>query len=122
MAELDPSEFSEVALKANGMPAHHADETVSRLDATMKDSLLRLVRSGIHTGAEWEPGPANVTSPSLVFWGRDDQYQPVEYADSLARNVRATNVVLLDSGHWPQLQQPRELAAALTRHWESAPA
>ncbi|QYX75744.1 hypothetical protein [Streptomyces akebiae] len=63
MAELDPSESSEVALKANGMPAHRADETVSRLDATRKDSLLRLVRSGIHTGAEWEPGLANVTSP-----------------------------------------------------------
>ncbi|MFE9444460.1 alpha/beta fold hydrolase [Streptomyces sp. NPDC006602] len=54
-----------------------------------------------------------------MFWGRDDQYQPVEYADGLAKSVRATNLVLLDSGHWPQLQQPREVAAALTRHWES---
>ncbi|KPI07491.1 hypothetical protein OK074_0201 [Actinobacteria bacterium OK074] len=118
-AELDPSEFSEVALKANGMPARRADETASRLDATMKDSLLRLVRSGIRTGAEWEPGLANATSPSLVFWGQDDRYQPVECADSLAKSVRATNVVLLDSGHWPQLQQSRELAAALARHWDS---
>jgi len=121
MAEVDLSAFSE-QLKKDGVPAHRADETVSRLDATMKDSILRLVCSGVHTGAEWEPGLANVTSPSLVFWGRDDQYQPVEYAEDLAKNVRATSVVLLDSGHWPQLQQPRELAAALTRHWESVPA
>ncbi|MEU9173034.1 alpha/beta hydrolase [Streptomyces sp. NPDC048420] len=96
MAELDLPAFSE-QIKGDGVPAHRADELVSRMDATMKDS------------------------PSLVFWGREDQYQPVELAESFAKNVKATNLVLLDSGHWPHLQQPRELADALTRHWESVP-
>jgi pimeloyl-ACP methyl ester carboxylesterase len=121
MAELDPSEFSE-QLQQDGVPAHRADATVSRMDDTMKDSMLRVVRSGIQVGAEWEPGLANVTSPSLVFWGKEDPFQPVEYAEPLAKSVKAKRVVLLDSGHWPHLQQPRELADALTRHWESVPA
>ncbi|QYX75727.1 alpha/beta fold hydrolase [Streptomyces akebiae] len=121
MAELDPSAFS-TQLQGDGVPIRRADEIVSRMDDTMKDSMLRLVRSGVHTGAEWQPGLADITSPSLVFWGREDQYQPVEHAEALAKNVRATNLVLLDSGHWPHLQQPRELAAALTQHWESVPA
>ncbi|MET7727664.1 alpha/beta fold hydrolase [Streptomyces mirabilis] len=118
MAEFDASELSKV-LQAGGVPAQHADETASRLDATMKDSVLHLYRSAVHVGSQWEIGLADLTNPSLVFWGSVDQFEPVERADDLAKSVRATNVVRLDSGHWVPVQRPRELADALTRHWES---
>ncbi|MFF3659403.1 alpha/beta fold hydrolase [Streptomyces olivochromogenes] len=118
MAEFAPSALSEL-LQANGVPAQRAEENASRLDATMKDSILRLYRSAVHVWADWEPGLADITSPSLVFWGTDDQIEPVERADAVAKSVKATTVVRLDSGHWTPLQQPRALAAALTRHWES---
>ncbi|MGW0582039.1 alpha/beta fold hydrolase [Streptomyces sp. NPDC002920] len=118
MAEFDASELSRL-LQASGVPAHRADQTASRLDATMKESILRLYRSAAHVGAEWEIGLADLTSPALVFWGIADRFEPVERADILAKSVRATNVVRLDSGHWGPVQRPRELADALTQHWES---
>ncbi|WP_406470507.1 alpha/beta fold hydrolase [Streptomyces sp. NBC_01615] len=117
MAEFGPPELSEL-LQANGVPTHRAEENANRLDAMMKDSILRLYRSAVHVWSEWEPALADITSPSLVFWGTADQFEPVERADFVAKSVRATRLVKLDSGHWTPLQQPRELADALTRHWE----
>ncbi|MDW8803304.1 alpha/beta hydrolase [Streptomyces scabiei] len=104
---------------AGGVPAHRTEQTASRLDTTMKESILRLYRSAAHVGTEWEMGLASLTSPFLVFWGIADQFEPVERAGILAKSVRATNVVRLDSGHWAPVQRPRELADALTQHWES---
>ncbi|MFI1488274.1 alpha/beta fold hydrolase [Streptomyces sp. NPDC020747] len=121
MAEFGASQLSEL-LQANGVPARRAEENAGRLDAVMKDSILRLYRSAVDVWSEWEPALADITSPSLVFWGTDDQFEPVERADAVAKSVRATSLVKLDSGHWTPLQQPREVAAALTRHWESVQA
>ncbi|MFE2069590.1 alpha/beta fold hydrolase [Streptomyces sp. NPDC059467] len=121
MAALDPSELSKL-LQANGVPAQHAEENASRMDATMKDSVLRLYRSAVLLWEDWRPGLADITSPSLVFWGNDDQFAPEQYAEPVAKAVRATGVIRLDSGHWTPLQRPRELADALAQHWASVPA
>lgn len=115
MAALDPSEYSR-QLESFGIPADLASQTAERIDDTMKNCILRLYRSAVTVGAEWEPGLANVAAPSLVFWGVEDPACPVAYADKLGGAMHAP-VLKLDCGHWTPLQKPGEIAQALRAHW-----
>jgi pimeloyl-ACP methyl ester carboxylesterase len=87
----------------------------------MKDCILRLYRSAVHVGAQWQPGLANVTTPGLVFWGKHDRACPVRFAHELAANTRARRVLELESNHWTLIERPQEVAQALEEHWDAAP-
>jgi pimeloyl-ACP methyl ester carboxylesterase len=119
MADLKADEFS-VQLQAHGVPADLAPEVAGRMDATMKDCILRLYRSAIDVGKEWEPGLANITSRGLVFWGIHDIPCPVEFADHLAKDTKACRVMKLDSNHWTPIQRADEIATALEQHWKAS--
>jgi len=118
MADVAPDTLGR-DLEALGMPADVALETVNLLDGTMKDCILRLYRSAVDVGSEWEPGLANVTAPSLVFWGADDPTTQIAFGDQLAERMRATRTLKLPCGHWTLLQRPEEIAQALELHWNS---
>ena len=117
MADLAPEDLSH-QLQGLGVPAALATASAGRVDPLMKDCILRLYRSAVTVGREWEPELANVTSPGLVFWGISDQACPVEFADRLGRETRAAQVIKLDSGHWTPLERPQEIAQALQQHWK----
>ncbi len=119
MAEMDPPRFSHL-LEQLGVPANLSSQAAGRVDGTMKDCILRLYRSAVHVGGEWEAGLAEITAPGLVFWGKDDIACPIHYADALALGTRASRVLKLDCAHWTPLARPAEIAAALERHWSSA--
>ncbi len=119
MNNLDPDEFSQ-QLEGFGVPAELASEMTGRIDARMKDCILRLYRSAIQVGAEWEPGLANITAPGLVFWGKLDPACPIEFADHLGKDAKASQVLKLDGGHWTPLQCPDKIAQALQEHWSTA--
>ncbi len=121
MAKLDSEQFSQ-RLEQLGVPPALAVEAAVQMDNRMKDSILRLYRSAVHVGSEWEPGLANITSPGLVFWGIADEACPVEFADRLGRETRARRVLKLNAGHWFLLQKPVEVAQALEEHWQAAAA
>jgi pimeloyl-ACP methyl ester carboxylesterase len=118
MVGVQPGPFAE-DLAGNGVPLEIATENVSRVDETMKDSILRLYRSAVTAGSEWEPDLVRVTSPGLVFWGIDDRPCPVGFADKLAESTGA-QLLRLESGHWTPLEKPAELAAAIESLWASA--
>ena len=118
MAALNPAGFSR-QLEEYGVPADTAVETASRIDPLMKDCILRLYRSAITVGREWEPDLARITSPGLVFWGVSDPACPVEFADRLGADTKADQVVKLDCGHWTPIQRPAEVAQALQAHWST---
>ncbi|WP_199192463.1 alpha/beta fold hydrolase [Chlorogloea sp. CCALA 695] len=119
MRDLDEGEFSH-QLESYGVPTNLALEMVGRMDKTMKDCILKLYRSAIHVGAEWEPGLANITSPGLVFWGKLDPACPIEFADRLGKDTKAAHILKLDCGHWTPVQCPDEVAQALQEHWITA--
>lgn len=118
MADIQTEPFSQ-QLQQLGVPAAPAKEAAERLDPLMQDCILRLYRSALTVGADWEPGLAAVTAPSLVFWGKDDQACPIAYADKLGETLHAP-VLKLDCGHWTPLQKPGEIAGALRAHWAAA--
>jgi pimeloyl-ACP methyl ester carboxylesterase len=55
-----------------------------------------------------------VRAPTLVVWGREDRWIPVEHAARFARAIPGAQVAVLDAcGHLPQEEKPRELVARL---------
>jgi len=108
------------ALVAAGVPAADAAETASHVDPTMKDCILKLYRSAIQAGGEWEDDLKRVSAAGLVLWGEKDPYAAVEFGARLAERTRARFVSFPACSHWWQLERPGEVAAELERHWSTA--
>jgi len=108
------------ALASAGVPAADAATAAAHVDATMKHCILRLYRSAVDAGSEWEDDLRRVPVPGLVLWGEDDPFASVDFGARLARKTRARFVSFPNCSHWWQLERPREVAAELERHWAVA--
>jgi len=115
MEAITPEAMAE-ALAAAGVPAEAARETARHVDAAMKDCILRLYRSAVRVGAEWQPDLERVTRPALILWGRNDPYVTPRFGERLAARVRG-ELLMLECGHWWPLERPAEVAAVLERFW-----
>jgi pimeloyl-ACP methyl ester carboxylesterase len=102
--------------------AGHPDPTgcAARIDDRMKDSILKLYRSAITVGAEWQPAVERNERPALALWGANDQYGSSAGAERLARRAHGTAVVI-DGGHWAVIEHPDEAARAIDAFWASHP-
>jgi pimeloyl-ACP methyl ester carboxylesterase len=116
MAGLTP-EVLAAALVAAGVPAEDAAKT-AHVDPTMKDCILKLYRSAVHAGEEWEDDLKRVSAPGLVLWGEKDPYASVKFGARLAQRTRARFVSFPGCSHWWQLERPAEAVAELERHWK----
>lgn len=119
MIHMDRDNFGQVLISDGVSPAV-AQETVDLIDDKMKDSILRLYRSAVNLGAEWEPGLVDVMAPSMVFWGAKDPFTQIGFGHQLGKAMRASRVISLDCGHFTPLLKPVEIASALTQHWNAA--
>ena len=119
MRELDSGKLAGI-LQSLGVGAEAAKNAADQVDDRMKDCILKLYRSAVHVGEEWQPGLAQVRRPALIFWGKNDNECPVRLAYDMAANLPASQVVELDCGHWVPLQEPEKLATLLEQHWISA--
>lgn len=119
MEELKVQSFAADLAAGFDVPEELAEEMAGRVDGPMRDSILRLYRSAVTMGAEWEPDLAQVSAPSLVFWGASDPACPIEFGRRLGAALRATKVAELDCNHWTVLQKPAEVAALLEAHWSA---
>ena len=116
--ELDPSAVTDFMAKA-GLPMENAMQAVSHIDQRMADCILRLYRSALDVGSQWQPDLWKVQAPGLVFWGEEDTACPVEFADELASDTQAGRVLKLNAGHWTIVERSAEVAHALEQHWTS---
>jgi pimeloyl-ACP methyl ester carboxylesterase len=83
----------------------------------MKDCILKLYRSAVHAGAEWEDDFKRILAPGLVLWGEKDPYAGVEFGARLAEKTRARFVSFPACSHWWQLERLGEVAAELEGFW-----
>lgn len=119
-ANFDAAAFAS-DLAGYGVPPDLAHDAAGRIDPLMRDCILRLYRSAVNVGAEWEPGLAKIRSPGLVLWGELDPACPVAFADHLGRDAHAERVMKFkDCGHWWPIERAEEAAEALRVHWRSA--
>ncbi len=106
------------ALVAGGVPQEYARESAGYVDATMKDAILRLYRSAIDVGREWQAGVEKITRPALILWAKEDPYVAPVFGERLAARVGGELLLLEGCGHWWPLERPAEAAAALERFWK----
>ena len=102
-------------LAAAGIPRRGRAPVACHVDDLMKDCILRLYRSAVHVGEEWEADVARDHAPGAHRLGRDDPYVAPRFAERLAARVRGELVFLEGCGHWWPLERPAEAAAALER-------
>lgn len=118
MAEELTPEFGIEHLLENGVPREDAERNIW-LTEYGKDSILKIYRSAIEIGAEWQPDLEQQEVPAMVIWGRTDPYVPLEFGEALATRMNG-ELVVLECGHWWPFERPEETAAALLRHWSTA--
>lgn len=59
-----------------------------------------------------------VTTPTLIVWGREDRQLPVASAHRLARELPRSRLEIMDAGHCPHEERPREFVALVTQFLE----
>jgi pimeloyl-ACP methyl ester carboxylesterase len=59
-----------------------------------------------------------IVAPTLVLWGREDRIYPVQGAHRLAREIIGAGLEIMDAGHVPHEERPREFLALLTEFLE----
>jgi pimeloyl-ACP methyl ester carboxylesterase len=118
MALLTPETLAP-AMAGSGVPADAAREMARHVDETMKGCILRLYRSAVRVGAEWQAGVEGIRRPGLVVWGATDPFVAPRFAECLAARTGAELCLLEGCGHWWPQERPAEAAAALERFWGS---
>jgi pimeloyl-ACP methyl ester carboxylesterase len=118
MEGLTP-EALQAALVAAAVPAADAATAAGNLDAIMKQCILKLYRSAVNVGSEWEDDLRRISAPGLVLWGEKDPYASVEFGVRLAQKTRARFVSFPGCSHWWQLERPGEVAAELEGFWRN---
>lgn len=118
MEEELTDDFGIEHLVENGVPREYAEHNIW-LNPYGKDTILKLYRSAVEIGREWQPDLERVEVPSMVVWGREDPYVPLEFGERLARRMKG-ELVVLDCGHWWPFERSKETAEALLRHWDAA--
>jgi pimeloyl-ACP methyl ester carboxylesterase len=67
-----------------------------------------------HYTLELLPALCQSTTPKLLLWGEDDQFQTVDYAERFAAEIPATRLVRIPAaGHIPMENDPAAVARAL---------
>jgi pimeloyl-ACP methyl ester carboxylesterase len=120
MMEALTPEALRMALTMGGLSGEDAAQTAKYVDATMKDCILKLYRSAVHVGAEWQADLPRITAPGLVIWGEQDPYVAAPFGAKLAERTRARFVAYPNCSHWWQLERADQVAAELQRLWDSS--
>jgi len=61
---------------------------------------------------------SRINTPTLVLWGREDRLCPVPSAHRLAREIARAKLEIMDTGHTPHEELPRELVERVTEFLE----
>lgn len=81
-----------------------------------------LASRGRLTPGSFRDAVARVRVPTLIVWGREDAWIPLENADRFAAAIPGSRKVVLDScGHMPQEERPREVAQLLETFLDAGP-
>lgn len=82
-----------------------------------RESAHAVMRAIIDTRAVVARLP-RVRAPTLVVWGGEDREYPVASANRLAREIHGAKLEIMDAGHAPHEERPREFVALVTEFME----
>jgi pimeloyl-ACP methyl ester carboxylesterase len=99
------------------LPRAFVDRMYDEFDRETRAAVLQLYRSVADVGAAGELRARAVRAldrPALVIWGRNDPYLGVEQAERELRAFPRAEVMVLDrAGHWPFVDYPEAVSAAV---------
>ncbi len=79
-----------------------------------RSSALATLRATVDTRGIVAQTP-RIQAPTLVIWGRHDRVWPASLGQRLSREIRGCGFELLDSGHSPHEERPREIVRIVRR-------
>jgi pimeloyl-ACP methyl ester carboxylesterase/2-polyprenyl-6-methoxyphenol hydroxylase-like FAD-dependent oxidoreductase len=101
-----------------GFPRAFIDRMYNDFDRATRDAVLELYRSVpdvAGAGERLAQALRPLDRPALVLWGRRDPYIPVEHAERQRAAFPSAEIRVLErSGHWPFVDDPATVTAALT--------
>ncbi len=70
---------------------------------------------GLPRGEQREDGKlVSIKAPTLVVWGRDDQFIPLSVGEGYQQGIAGAKLVVLDQcGHFPPIEKPEQFNKAL---------
>jgi len=102
-----------------GLPAEFVEKMYREYDRETRRTVLELYRATPDRTANWEElgaAFARLRKPALVVWGERDPFIPARYAPRQREFFAVEEELLLPgSGHWPFIDDPQPVAAALER-------
>src|SRR6185437_7133696 len=92
----------------------HYDAFIS---PSARESAHAVMRFTLDTRANIARLP-RIVAPTLVLWGREDRIYPVQTAHRLARQIPGARLEIMDCGHVPHEERPRDFLTLLTEFLE----
>ena len=110
-------EMVTLAVHAGGRQGREAGDTLRRMARRFGAEAFARVNDALRARpARWDTVEA-LRCPTLLLWGRQDQFASVERATAIAARVPSARLVVLEAcGHLPTLEQP-EAATRAAREW-----
>ncbi len=117
-------EFDAIVDELAAMIAHeggpHASEAVSRFRRMAKQAgptVCRRQNASLLGRADRRAGLARIACPTLLIWGQEDRFAPVQHGIEMGAVIPGARLVVLDEcGHLPTLERP-EATVAVARAW-----
>jgi 3-oxoadipate enol-lactonase len=70
--------------------------------------------------ADLRPELSRIAAPTLVIGGRLDASTPPEQAEALANGIKGARLIVLDTAHLSNIEQPAAFTQAVMKHLETA--
>jgi len=70
--------------------------------------------SATNTSHTTEVDPSDVTADTLLLWGAEDEFQPVEWAERLEAEISSCELARLEANHWVPEDRPEAFTEHLT--------
>jgi pimeloyl-ACP methyl ester carboxylesterase len=110
-------EMVALAVHAEGRRGREAADTLRRMARRFGAEAFARMNDALRgRAARWDTIEA-LRCPTLLLWGRQDQFASVERAEAIAARMPSARLVVLEAcGHLPTLEQP-EAATRAAREW-----
>jgi pimeloyl-ACP methyl ester carboxylesterase len=110
-------EMVALAVHAEGPRGREAADTLRRMAHRYGAEAFARVNDSLRTRPARWPTLDALRCPTLLLWGRQDQFAAVDRANAIAARVASAHLVVLEEcGHLPTLEQS-EAATRAARQW-----
>lgn len=116
----DPARNASALIEA-GMPEEMARHEGTKIDKTMRQCILKLIRSsrGLRIKGAWEDELVNLPKRGMLVWGETDPYFSPEVPQRFSDRWKYPLHTVRGAGHWAVAECPGEVAAQLDQLWKS---